>query len=115
MFISSNIPSVSVSRETILPEIINEGMKGLIHAAESRQPQIPRSPLRKENEALQKRLPKAEQVIDVQGKIYALLRAVAGESAYQMDLPPWQKTFVRHAPPEGCRRLPLAHRVNEPT
>ena len=47
--------------------------------------------LRKENEALQKRLAKAEQVIDVQGKVYALLRAVAGESADQMDLPPWQK------------------------
>lgn len=47
--------------------------------------------LRKENETLQKRLAKAEQVIDVQGKVYALLRAVAGESADQMDLPPWQK------------------------
>jgi transposase len=47
--------------------------------------------LRKENEALQERLAKAEQVIDVQGKVYALLRAVAGESADQMDLPPWQK------------------------
>ena len=47
--------------------------------------------LRKENETLQKRLAKAEQVIDVQGKAYALLRAVAGESADQMDLPPWQK------------------------
>lgn len=47
--------------------------------------------LRKENEALQKRLAKAERVIDVQGKAYALLRAVAGESADQMDLPPWQK------------------------
>jgi transposase len=47
--------------------------------------------LHKENEALQKRLAKAEQIIDVQGKVYALLRAVAGESADQMDLPPWQK------------------------
>lgn len=47
--------------------------------------------LRKENEQLQKRLAKAERVIDVQGKAYALLRAVAGESADQMDLPPWQK------------------------
>lgn len=47
--------------------------------------------LRKENQALHKRLAKAEQVIDVQGKAYALLRAVAGESADQMDLPPWQK------------------------
>lgn len=47
--------------------------------------------LRKENERLQQRLAKAERVIDVQGKAYALLRAVAGESADQMDLPPWQK------------------------
>jgi transposase len=47
--------------------------------------------LRREIEVLQKRLAKAERVIDVQGKAYALLRAVAGESADQMDLPPWQK------------------------
>jgi len=49
------------------------------------------SRLRRENETLQQRLAKAEQVIAVQGKVYALLRAVAGESADQMDLPPWQK------------------------
>ena len=47
--------------------------------------------LRKENEKLQERLAKAERVIEIQGKVYALLRAVAGESADQMDLPPWQK------------------------
>jgi transposase len=47
--------------------------------------------LRRECESLQKRLAKAERVIDVQGKAYALLRAVAGESADQMDLPPWSK------------------------
>lgn len=47
--------------------------------------------LLKRNVDLEKRLAKAEQVIDVQGKVYALLRAVAGESADQMDLPPWQK------------------------
>lgn len=46
--------------------------------------------LRKENEKLQERLAKAERVIAVQGKVYALLRAVAGESADEMDLPPWQ-------------------------
>lgn len=46
--------------------------------------------LRKENEQLQQRLAKAERVIEIQGKVYALLRAVAGESADQMDLPPWQ-------------------------
>ena len=47
--------------------------------------------LRKRNVDLEQRLAKAEQVIDVQGKVYALLRAVAGKSADQMDLPPWQK------------------------
>jgi transposase-like protein len=47
--------------------------------------------LRRENEKLQERLAKAERVIAVQGKVYALLRAVAGESADQMDLPPWSK------------------------
>jgi transposase len=47
--------------------------------------------LRRENEKLQERLAKAERAIAVQGKVYALLRAVAGESADQMDLPPWSK------------------------
>jgi transposase len=47
--------------------------------------------LRNENARLQQRLAKAERVIDVQGKAYALLRAVAGESANEMDLPPWNK------------------------
>jgi len=47
--------------------------------------------LQKQNAALEQRLEKAEQVIDIQGKVYALLRAVAGESADQLDLPPWQK------------------------
>ncbi len=48
--------------------------------------------LSKENARLQQRLAKAERVIDIQGKAYALLRAVAGESADQMDLPPWNKS-----------------------
>ncbi len=48
--------------------------------------------LRKENERLQLRLAKAERIIAVQGKAYALLRAVVGESADQMDLPPWNKS-----------------------
>lgn len=47
--------------------------------------------LQKRNAALEHRLAKAEQVIDIQGKVYALLRAVAGESADQLELPPWQK------------------------
>jgi uncharacterized protein YjaG (DUF416 family) len=40
---------------------------------------------------LEKKLAKAEQVIDIQGKVYALLRACAGESADDLDLPPWSK------------------------
>jgi transposase len=47
--------------------------------------------LRKKNAHLEQRIAKAERVIEVQGKVYALLRAVAGESADQMDLPPWSK------------------------
>ena len=48
--------------------------------------------LNRENVALKRSLAKAERVIDIQGKAYALLRAVAGESADQMDLPPWSKS-----------------------
>ena len=40
---------------------------------------------------LEQKLAKAEQVIDIQGKVYALLRACAGESADGLDLPPWSK------------------------
>jgi transposase len=40
---------------------------------------------------LERKLAKAEQVIDIQGKVYALLRACAGESAEGLDLPPWSK------------------------
>lgn len=47
--------------------------------------------LRKRNVALEEKLAKAQQVIDIQGKVYALLRACAGESADQLDLPPWSK------------------------
>jgi transposase len=46
--------------------------------------------LQKRNAALEQQLAKAQQVIDIQGKVYALLRACAGESADQLDLPPWQ-------------------------
>ncbi|GAC1549737.1 MAG: hypothetical protein NVS2B17_34340 [Candidatus Velthaea sp.] len=45
--------------------------------------------LKKRNLALEERLAKAEQVIDIQGKVYALLRACAGKSADSLDLPPW--------------------------
>ena len=47
--------------------------------------------LQKRNAVLEEKLAKANQVIDVQGKVYALLRACAGESAEQLDLPPWNK------------------------
>jgi transposase len=47
--------------------------------------------LQKLNAALEQRLVKAEQVIDIQGKVYALLRACAGESADRLELPPWNK------------------------
>jgi transposase len=40
---------------------------------------------------LERKLAKAQQVIDIQGKVYALLRACAGESADHLDLPPWSK------------------------
>jgi transposase len=40
---------------------------------------------------LEEKLKRAEQVIDIQGKVYALLRACAGESADHLVLPPWQK------------------------
>jgi transposase-like protein len=40
---------------------------------------------------LERKLEKVERVIDIQGKVYALLRACAGESADKLDLPPWNK------------------------
>lgn len=48
--------------------------------------------LRKANANLEQRLAKAGRVIDIQGKAYALLRSVVGESADEMDLPPWNKS-----------------------
>jgi transposase-like protein len=48
--------------------------------------------LRKKNANLEHRLARAERVIDIQGKAYALLRSVVGESADEMDLPPWNKS-----------------------
>ena len=47
--------------------------------------------LQKRNAVLEEKLAKANQVIDIQGKVYALLRACAGESADPLDLPPWNK------------------------
>jgi transposase len=48
--------------------------------------------LRKANANLEQRLAKARRVIDIQGKAYALLHSVVGESADEMDLPPWNKS-----------------------
>ncbi len=81
---SSHISNWRKQRATGKPLEAKRGRKADPQAAEITQ-------LRKKNIELEKRLAKAEQVIDVQGKVYALLRAVAGESADQMDLPPWQK------------------------
>jgi len=47
--------------------------------------------LQKRNALLEEKLAKANQVISIQGKVYALLRACASESADQLDLPPWNK------------------------
>ena len=54
--------------------------------------------LQKRNRALEEKLVKAQQVIDIQGKVYALLRACAGESADQLDLPPWNKRSSTRPP-----------------
>ncbi len=81
---SSHISNWRKQRASGKPLEAKRGRKADPQAAEITQ-------LRKKNVELEKRLAKAEQVIDVQGKVYALLRAVAGESADQMDLPPWQK------------------------
>jgi transposase-like protein len=81
---SSHISNWRKQRTAGQPLEAKRGRKADPQAAEITQ-------LRKKNVELEKRLAKAEQVIDVQGKVYALLRAVAGESADQMDLPPWQK------------------------
>ncbi len=81
---SSHISNWRKQRATGKPLEAKRGRKADPQGAEITQ-------LRKKNIELEKRLAKAEQVIDVQGKVYALLRAVAGESADQMDLPPWQK------------------------
>ncbi len=66
-----------------------------LEAKRGRKPEpqaVENTRLRKENTALTQRLAKAERVIDIQGKAYALLRSVVGESADQMDLPPWNKS-----------------------
>ena len=81
---SSHIAAWRKQRDSGRPLEAKRGRKADPQAVESTR-------LRKENEKLQERLAKAERVIEIQGKVYALLRAVAGESADQMDLPPWQK------------------------
>lgn len=80
---SSHIANWRKQRAAGVPLEAKRGRKPDPTAAESKG-------LRKENEKLQRRLAKAERIIDIQGKAYALLRAVAGESADHMDLPPWQ-------------------------
>jgi transposase-like protein len=81
---SSHIANWRKQRAQGAPLESRRGRKPNAEAVESTR-------LRKENERLQQRLAKAERVIAIQGKAYALLRAIAGESADEMDLPPWQK------------------------
>lgn len=57
----------------------------------TKQESSERTALEKRNVLLEAKLKKAEQVIDIQGKVYALLRACAGESADHLVLLPWQK------------------------
>jgi len=72
-------------RSTGKPFAARRGRKANPQAVEVMQ-------LQKRNAVLEQRLEKAERVIDVQGKVFTLLRAVAGESADQLELPPWQKS-----------------------
>jgi transposase len=81
---SSHIANWRNQRATGVPLEAKRGRKADPQGVENTR-------LRNENAQLQQRLAKAERVIDVQGKAYALLRAVAGESANEMDLPPWNK------------------------
>jgi transposase-like protein len=47
--------------------------------------------LKKEVASLEKRLAKAERVLDIQGKVYAVLQAVAGKSADELESLPSKK------------------------
>ena len=82
---SSHVANWRKQRATGAPLEAKRGRKADPQAVEA-------SRLRKEVASLQQRLAKAERVLDIQGKAYALLRAVAGESADQLDLPPWSKS-----------------------
>jgi transposase len=48
--------------------------------------------LRRENARLEQRIAKADRIIAIQGKAYAFLQAVVGESAGPKDEPPWKKS-----------------------
>ena len=82
---SSHIANWRKQRDAGAPLEAKRGRKAAPDAVEATR-------LNKENASLKQRLAKAERVIDIQGKAYALLRAVAGESADEMDLPPWSKS-----------------------
>jgi transposase len=47
--------------------------------------------LKKEIVTLEQRLAKAERVLDIQGKVYAVLQGVAGKNADETDAPPSNK------------------------
>jgi transposase len=65
-----------------------------LEAKRGRKPEpeaVENTRLRKENTALTERLAKAERVLDIQGKVYAVLQAVAGKNADETDAPPSNK------------------------
>lgn len=83
---SSHLASWRKQRAAGAPLEAKRGRKPDPQAVENTQ-------LRKKNANLEQRLAKAERVIDIQGKAYALLRSIVGESETdEMDLPPWNKS-----------------------
>jgi len=86
-------------RERIYSSLISNWRKARVsgralEAKRGRKPDpnaVEMTRLQNRNAALEEKLAKAQKVIDIQGKVYALLRACVGESADQLDLPPWNK------------------------
>jgi len=82
---SSHITAWRKQRAAGLPLEAKRGRKPAPDAVEVTR-------LTQENARLKARLTKAERVIDIQGKAYALLQTVVGESADQTDELPWSKS-----------------------
>ena len=81
---SSLLSSWRQRRAAGRPLTVRRGPKPDLESAEKAR-------LQKRIVELERKLAKADQVIDIQGKVYSLLRACAGESADKLDLPPWSK------------------------